>query len=171
MGGMDEWMERGKWTSLPSLAALANSRTTRSLTHSRTRTHAHASHAPHVTPTPPPHVPYPPRLPRPPRPTTSTTTTATNTRTHTHARTHAQIKGQSYGATARCFSSSLVPLADVYNLDLTFTRNGLCYVSNCYSREYLQVRRRRRRALFSLLSQGGRGGSSRGVPRMRLLRE
>ena len=50
-----------------------------------------------------------------------------------------QVKGQSYGSSARCFKSSLVPLADIVNLDLTFTKNGLCYVANCYSKEYLQV--------------------------------
>jgi hypothetical protein len=50
-----------------------------------------------------------------------------------------QIGGQSYGSTARCFESSLVPLVQIYSIDLTFTKNGLCYVANCYSKEYLQV--------------------------------
>ena len=48
-----------------------------------------------------------------------------------------QFGGQQYGAEARCFSSTLREFGSVLSLD--FTSYGLCYASNCYSEDYLQI--------------------------------
>lgn len=47
--------------------------------------------------------------------------------------------GQIYSSRSRCFRSSLIGLSEVQNINPEWPAYGLCYVTNCYKKDYLQV--------------------------------
>eukprot|EP00750_Incisomonas_marina_P026897 INCI5961.7.p1 GENE.INCI5961.7~~INCI5961.7.p1 ORF type:complete len:729 (-),score=122.64 INCI5961.7:3491-5677(-) len=51
----------------------------------------------------------------------------------------AQFGGQVFSAHSRCFDSSLLQYTEVQYLTADFQSFGLCYLSNCYTDNYLQI--------------------------------
>eukprot|EP00750_Incisomonas_marina_P009967 INCI16199.4.p1 GENE.INCI16199.4~~INCI16199.4.p1 ORF type:complete len:841 (-),score=159.48 INCI16199.4:3548-6070(-) len=47
--------------------------------------------------------------------------------------------GQVFSATSRCFESTLLLFSEAYYLDVQFQTQGLCYMSNCFRDNYLQI--------------------------------
>lgn len=47
--------------------------------------------------------------------------------------------GQVHSSKSRCFASSLILPSEFANINPEWPAYGLCYVANCYKKDYLQV--------------------------------